>query len=132
MNEREETELYQQLLDDESKRDRGLFDYTVDALMELGIMQYSIWPESNQNVAGVISGEINYDFLPVDEENEFYKGTTFTEQQDIILRNNGKEPLCEAQDIKPCLKEECVLYNSKLGPPVCREFKIAFKIRRNP
>ncbi|AKM83552.1 hypothetical protein A2422_01625 [Candidatus Woesebacteria bacterium RIFOXYC1_FULL_31_51] len=127
MNEIEENKLYSQLLIDESKRDRTYFNYTIDALLEGAIIPYAIWPESNQNVAGVISGEIDYDSLPVDESNEFHKGGLFTEQQDIILENNGKEPLCEAQDLKPCLKEECELYNANLGPPVCREFKIAFK-----
>lgn len=127
MNEREEQALLGQLLEDESKRDREQFDYTVDALRESGIAPLSIWPESNQSVAEVIKGKVNYDSLPLDESNEIHKGGLFTEQQDIILRNNGKEPLCEALEMKPCLKEKCALYNSSLGPPVCREFKIAFK-----
>lgn len=119
--------LLEQLLADESKRNRAEYDYTVDALIQGGINPLSIWPESNQNVAGILSGEIDYDSLPLDESNEVHKGGLFTEQQDIILRNWGKEPLCEARAMKPCLKSECVLYNSSLGPPVCREFKIAFK-----
>jgi hypothetical protein len=127
MNEREEQELHGQLLVDGSKRDRTNFNYTIDALLESAIVPYAIWPESNANVAGVIDGEIKYDSLPFDETNEIYKGMLFPEQQDVILRNNGKEVLCEAQDMKPCLREKCVLYDTSKGPPVCREFKIAFK-----
>ena len=127
MNEREEHVLREQLLEDEVKRNRAEYDYTVDALIEGGITPLSIWPESNSNVAGAIAGEIDYDSLPIDESNEFHKGGLFTEQQDIILRNNGKEPLCEALSMQPCLKEKCPLYNSSLGPPVCREYKMVFK-----
>lgn len=127
MNEREEQELREQLFVDESKRDRAHFDYAIDVLLENAIVPYSIWPESNQNVARVISGEVDYNSLPVEELNEVHKGGLLTEQQDLILKNNGKEALCEAQDLRPCLKEKCVLYNASLGPPVCREFKIVFK-----
>jgi len=127
MNEREEQELHNQLLADESKRDRTNFSYAIDVLLEGAIMPYSIWPESNANAAGVIDGSINYDSLPVDESNEFHKGFLFQEQQDFILENNGKKALCEARSLKPCLKGKCVLYNASLGPPVCREYKIAFK-----
>lgn len=127
MNEREEEALLAQLLNNEANRDRGKYDYTVDALIKGGITPLSIWPESNENITGVIAGDMDYDSLPMDESNEFHKGGLFTEQQDIILQNNGKEPLCEAQNMKPCLESGCVIYNASLGPPVCREFKIAFK-----
>jgi len=127
MNEREEQELHKQLLIDESKRDRTYFSYAIDVLLEEAIIPYSIWPESNTNTAGVVDGSINYDSLPVDESNEFHKGFLFPEQQDFILKNNGKEALCEARGLKPCLEGKCVFYNASLGPPVCREFKIAFK-----
>lgn len=127
MIESEEKALLLQLLADEANRDRGQYDYTADALRDGGITPLSIWSECNRDVAGIINGVIEYDLLPIDELNEFYKGGLFTEQQDIILRNNGKESLCEANNMEPCLKERCELYNSKLGPPVCREFKIAFK-----
>jgi len=127
MNERQEQELRIQLDNDERGRNREQYDYTGDALRESGILPLSIWPESNQNVKNVISGKVDYNTLPIDEENEIYKGFCFTEQQDIILRNWGKYSLCEALDMNPCLEERCKLYNSELGPPVCREFKIAFK-----
>lgn len=127
MNELEERALLEQLLDDESKRDREQYSYTVDALQKGGITPLSIWPESNQNVAKIINKEVGYDSLPIDENNEFHKGGLFTEQQDIILQNWGNAPLCEALEMKPCLEKHCDLYNSSLGPPVCREFKIAFK-----
>jgi hypothetical protein len=127
MKEREESDLRIQIEMDEMERDRHQYDYTVDALRETGIHPLSIWPESNQNVARVIKGQIDYDSLPLDESNEFHKGMCFTEQQDIILRNRGGNPLCEALDMNPCLQEECELCNTDLGPPVCREFKIVFE-----
>lgn len=127
MKEREEHALRIQLEKDEGERDRERYDYTADALRETSIHPLSVWPESNQNVVSVINGQADYDSLPVDEGNEIYKGMRFTEQQDIILRNSGKDPLCEALDMEPCLKEGCELYNPSLGPPVCREFKMAFE-----
>ncbi len=127
MNERQEHALRIQLESDETQRDRNSYDYTGDALRESGFSPLSIWPESNKNVAKVIRGEVDYDSLPVDEANEVYKGMQFTEQQDIILRNRGKDVLCETLDMQACLESECELYNSDLGPPVCREFKMVFK-----
>lgn len=116
-----------QLLADEANRDRDKYVYTADAIINAGITPLSIWPESSQNVADVIAGKIDYNSLPVDDLNEFHKGGLFTEQQDIVFKNEGKCTLCEAQNMRPCLEENCILYNSKLSPPVCREFKIAFK-----
>jgi hypothetical protein len=127
MKEREERELREQLETDEAKRDRSLFSYTVDALMNAGILSFSIWPESNSNVAKILKCEVEYNDLPMDELNEYHKGNLFTEQQDIIMANWGKEPLCEALDLQPCQQNGCELYNSQLGPPICREFKIVFK-----
>ncbi len=127
MKEREESDLRIQIEMDEMERDRSQYDYTVDALRETGINPLSIWPESNQNVTRVIKGQVDYNSLPVDESNEFHKGMCFSEQQDIILRNRGESPLCEALGMSPCLEEECELYNINLGPPVCGEFKIVFE-----
>jgi len=127
MKEREESDLRIQIEMDEMERDRSQYDYTVDALRETGINPLSIWPESNQNVARVINGQVDYNSLPMDESNEFHKGMCFSEQQDIILRNKGESPLCEARGMSPCLEEECELYNTNLGPPVCGEFKIVFE-----
>jgi hypothetical protein len=127
MIESEEQALLLQLLADEANRDRGQYDYTADALRDSGITSFSIWPECNRDIFGVIKGVIDYDLLPVDELNEFHKGGLYTEQQDIVFRNEGKYALCEAQNMRPCLEENCILYNSKMTPPVCREFKIAFK-----
>lgn len=127
MNELEEQALLAQLLSDESGRDRNLYVYTVDALINGGITPLSIWPESNQSVAGVIEGEIDYYSLPMDVLNEFHKGGLWAEQQDILIRNSQKPPLCEALQMKPYLAGGCKLYNSSLGPPICREYKMAFK-----
>ena len=127
MNFQDEKKLARELNEDSSKRDRAKFDYTVDALEKGGIMPGSIWPDSNKRVAGVVKGTLDYNSLPVDELNEYHKGGLFSEQQDIILRNNGKEPLCEALDMQPCLKDKCELYKSNLGPPVCGEYKMAFR-----
>lgn len=127
MNEKEELQLLKMLQEDEAGRDRKKFDYTGDALRDGGIMPLSIWPEANENVRRVIEGEVDYDALPVDPENEFHKGGLFTEQQDIIVRNNGRQVLCEAREMRVCLAEKCPLYKSDLSPPVCREYKMAFR-----
>lgn len=127
MNEQEERSLLGQLLSDEAGRDRHQYTYTVDALIDGGITPLSIWPESNQNVARVINREVDYSSLPLDELNEFHKGGLLAEQQDIILQNQRRNPLCEARGMRSCLEENCQLYKVSLSPPICREFKIAFK-----
>lgn len=127
MDELEEQALLAQLLSDESGRNRNLYVYTVDALIYGGVTPLSIWPESNTSVAGVIDGLVNYDTLPMDPYNEIWKGALWTEQQDILMQNSDREPVCEALSMGPCLKGRCKLYNAALGPPICREYKMAFK-----
>jgi hypothetical protein len=127
MNERQELELRKQLEMDEQGRDRGLFNYTNDALSDYGFIPLSVWPESNKNVAEVLSGDIDYESLPQDIVNEFHKGMAWTEQQDVILHNQGKEILCEANGMQHCLQDNCELFNTRLTPPICTEYKIAFK-----
>ena len=84
--------LRESLEGDEAGRDRDRFNYTGDALRNNGIAPLSIWPESNENVSKVLSGEVSYDDLPIDELNEYHKGNLWTEQQDVILQNDKKEP----------------------------------------
>lgn len=127
MNQAQERALRESLESDEVGRNRTRFNYTGDALRNNGIAPLSIWPESNNNVSQVLSGEVAYDDLPIDELNEYHKGNLWTEQQDIILQNDRKEPLCEAKNMKRCGEESCELFNPTLTPPVCREFKISFK-----
>ena len=127
MNEREEYQLRQELDSDELGRDRGKYNYTYDSVERSGAMPLSIWPESNSNVRKVIDGEIEYNSLPYDEDNEVYKGMLTPEQQDVVIENEGKEVLCEALDMNPCLGEKCELYRTDITPPVCREFKMAFE-----
>jgi hypothetical protein len=135
MKENEEQALRTRLLREESARVRELFNYTYDALPHL--MTY---PLSHEDVKKVISGELNYDTLLVDDdeiENEGYKGFAFKDQAKIVKRNLDKEPLCEAFNMQPCKKEECPLYiapGSKDSEgkviteiPLCREFKMAFR-----
>jgi|SaaInlStandDraft_4_1057021.scaffolds.fasta_scaffold14571_4 hypothetical protein len=77
MDQKQEEELQKELIKDEQGRNRDLYDYAGDALRDNGILPLSIWPESNQNVAAVIKGELEYDSLPMDETNEFHKGMGF-------------------------------------------------------
>lgn len=127
MKESEELALREQLLEDEAARDRDEYDYTVDALMENGILPLSIWPESNKNMKDVIDLKVDYESLPFDVLNEFHKGMNFSEQQDIIIRNEGSEVLCEALNMNACMQEGCELHNAKLTPPVCGEYKMVFE-----
>jgi hypothetical protein len=132
MNENEEFALRARLEHEESARIRGLFNYTYDALPHL--MTYN---ESHEDVKKIISGEIKYDDIPMDIENEAYKGMAWKDQALVVRRNQGKEPLCEALDMRACKKEECTLYvapgskglNGEVitQVPLCREFKMAFK-----
>ena len=131
MNELEQAVLRGQLEEDEKARDRDKFDYTHDAFNDVSekfdAPLHSIWPESNDNVARVIRKEIDYSSLPYDKDNEINKGVIVIEQQDIILRNEGKETLCEALQMEPCLEKDCELFRTDIAPPVCREFKQVYK-----
>jgi len=127
MNLEQEQHLRAQLESDEEKRDRGQYTYTIDALLDNSIIPLSIWPESNENVASIIKKEVDYNSLPFDGANEIHKGFLNTEQQDILLQHEHREALCEAQDMQPCKKEDCELFNTKLAPPVCSEYKIVFE-----
>jgi hypothetical protein len=126
MTETEELALRQQLLIDDSLRNRQIYDYTADVLIFGGIGPWVLWPEANSTIGDVIQGRIELDRIPFDLDNEYHKGVLYSEQQDVILRYQNQEPLCEALNMQPCLKDKCPLYNSSLGPPVCREFKMAF------
>lgn len=127
MNTQQEKALLEQLTLDETGRDRERYVYTIDALLNHAITPLAIWPESNHNIAAVIDGRLDYDRLPFDPGNEIHKGGLFTEQQDVILRHYTDGTQCEALDMKPCLEKKCPLYNPRLSPPVCREYKMAFR-----
>lgn len=126
MNQQQELEIRHNLEEDERGRDRIRYDYTGGALRNNGILHLSIYPEPNKTVAAIIAGEVDYNKLPIEEDNEHWKGALFVEQQDVIERHVGQVALCEALNLKPRLREACVLYNSTLGPPVCREYKLVF------
>lgn len=132
MNETEGRVLVGRLLHEDFERNRSKYQYTYDALPHL-----ITYPLSHSDVRKVISGESNYDELPLDADNEIYKGFAFEDQAAIIMANQDKEPLCEALEMKPCKKEACPLYvavgakdsdgDTISNAPLCREFKIAFK-----
>jgi len=132
LTENEEILLRGRLLLEDFGRNRDEFNYTYDALPHL--MTY---PDSHDDVKGVISGKVDHNRLPFDEENELYKGFALKDQKEIIEANEGKEPLCEALDMRPCKKEACPIYMAPGSKdpegkiitevPLCCEFKIAFK-----
>ena len=120
------------LLDDERKRDRGRFVYAFDILKRNWTVSYSIWPLPNSDVLRVISGEVDDNRLPFDNQNEVEKGMFFEDQRQFIAQHISEEPmLCEVREHKPCLQEKCPLFrakNKKAGEEhgICAEFKIAF------
>ena len=132
LTENEEVILRNRLLLEDFGRIRDEFNYTYDALPHL--MTY---PDSHDDVKKVISGKVDYNMLPFDDENEMYKGWAMKDQAEIVKANEGKELLCEALAMKPCKKEECPIYmapgskdsegNILTDVPLCHEFKIAFK-----
>ena len=86
------------LLDDESRRDRGRFVYAFDILRRNWTVSYSIWPLANSDVLRVISGEVDYDKLPFDNQNEVEKGMLFEDQRQFIIQHISEEPmLCEVK-----------------------------------
>lgn len=127
INDQQEKALALELRRDEESRNRKLYDYTLDDLLHGAIIPYAIWPEANASIAGVISGLVDYDSLPIDEGNENSKGMIWQEQRMTILLHGKSEPLCEALNMTPCLKEQCQLYDLESNPPICREYKMAFR-----
>jgi len=132
MNEREEASLRSRLEVEDEGRNRKNFNFTYDALPHL--MTYT---DSHTDVKKVISGEIDYENLPMDKENEAYKGFAFKDQAIIVKNNQNKQPLCEALEMQPCKQEGCPIYIAAGAKdsggdvitkvPLCREFKMAFK-----
>ena len=132
MKENEEIFLRNRLLLEDFGRNRDKFNYTCDALPYL-----MTFPESHDDTKKIISGEIDYQRMPFDDENELYKGWALNDQATIVKANQDNKPLCEALDMQDCKKEACPIYiaagskdsegNIVTKVPLCREFKIAFK-----
>jgi len=81
----------------------------------------------NETVKKVITGERDYDDIPVEDPgNEIVKGYFFKDQSDFIEQFGHGDPLCSVTQ-GPCLKDRCQLY-ADMGHkhPVCREYKIYF------
>ena len=106
---------------EEAGRDKAKFVYTNDALPHM-----MTWAELNETVVSIIKGQVNYNKLPFDDENEMYKGFALEDQKAIVIANAHLEPLCEALNMEKCLKTECPLYIAG-KTPICREFKMCFK-----
>jgi len=122
------------LLEDERSRNRGQFVYAFDILKRNWVVSFSIWPLPNADVLRVINGEIDYNDLPFEDQNEAEKGMFFREQRQLVaLYYTPEEPmLCEAMDHKVCLQEKCPIFKpkgSKEGGDygICGEYKIAFR-----
>ena len=82
----------------------------------------------DETVRKVISGETNYDDIPIDDrENEILKGYFFKDQAAFVAEYGDGSPLCCVTE-SACLKEKCQLYTTTLQPkPICREYKMYFK-----
>ena len=85
--------------------ERNKFTYTVDALSKENCPLLEAWPEPNEEIANVISKEVEYDLSSRDAVNEMHKTMQYQEQLFIIKKNAGKTPLCEALDMKSCQKK---------------------------
>lgn len=122
------------LLEDERKRNRGQFVYAFDILKRNWTTSFSIWPLPNADVFRVLNGEVDYNDLPFEDQNEVEKGMLFENQRQFVARYNipGEPILCEARDHKVCLQEKCPIFKpkgSKEGGPygICAEYKITFR-----
>lgn len=138
LTESEKAKLASRLKGDEETRDRGRFFYTFDAIKRnwIGGTDHIIWPEPNINIRAVINGEVTYDNLPYDGDNEIHKGMCIKDQHFIVGKNQDEKLLCEAREMKDCLKKDCEFFvpkghvdseGNQYPTPVCREFKIAFR-----
>ena len=125
LTEAQESELYVQLVADDSQRNRENFVYTFDALEQGTLGKYVIWPESNETARRVIEEGLDYNSVPFDEDNEISKGSQYVDQRRMIQQNQGKEVFCEALGMRRCLQKECPLYFAEGG--LCREFKMVFR-----
>jgi hypothetical protein len=82
----------------------------------------------NETVKSVITGERDYDDVPIEDPgNEIVKGYFFKGQSDFIGRFGDGNPLCSVIN-NSCLKDKCQLY-AGVGHknPICREYKMYFK-----
>jgi len=131
--EEEIARIHPLLLEDERKRRRDLYNYANDILKMNSIVPFSIWPIPNVDARRIIIGEITFDDLLFEDQNEAEKGIFFKDQWQFIARNMpGGQILCEALAYKPCLQEKCSLFRApgtsaggQYG--LCEEYKIAFE-----
>ena len=120
------------LLEDEERRRRDLYNYAYDILKENSIVPFSIWPIPNVDARRIIIGEITFDDLLLEDQNEVEKGIFFEDLRRFMAQYMpGGQILCEALAYKPCLRENCVLFRApgtiaggEYG--LCEEYKIAF------
>ncbi|KPJ57219.1 hypothetical protein AMJ49_01240 [Parcubacteria bacterium DG_74_2] len=132
--EEEISRIHALLLEDERSRNRGQFVYAFDILKRNWAVPFSIWPLPNADALRVINGEVDYNDLPFEDQNEAEKGIFFEDQRQFVAQHNipGEPMLCEAMGHKICLQEKCPLFkpkDSKEGGPygICAEYKIAFR-----
>lgn len=118
---------------DERKRDRKEYIYTYDILVKNWVVPFSIWPIPNIDALSIINGELGYNTLPFDDQNEVEKGIFFEDQRQLIAKYMpSKEMLCEVLNYGICLGKNCPLFRlegSKEGGKygVCSEYKVAFE-----
>lgn len=121
------------LLKDEAERDRLFYIYTNDILFQNSVAPFSIWPLPKGDVQRIHSGEVDYNTLPYEDQNEVEKGMLFEDQRRLIAEQYPtQEMFCEARGHQPCLRHRCPLFeppNSKVGGKhgICREYKLAFR-----
>ena len=120
------------LLEDERRRRRDLYVYTNDILKEASVVFLSVWPIPNLDALRIIIGEITFDDLLLEDQNEAEKGIFFEEQRQFVAKHMpASQMFCEALAYKLCLRENCIIFRApgsiaggEYG--LCEEYKIAF------
>lgn len=119
------------LLQDDIERERLLYTYTNDILFRNSVAPFSIWPLPNNDVKRIHDGEVDYNAIPYEDQNEVEKGMFFEDQRRLVAQQFPKEMVCEAIGYQSCLRNQCPLFaapDSVAGGKhgICREYKLAF------
>ncbi len=131
--EEEMQRTYGLLRQDELTRDPALYVYANDILVQNSTAPFSIWSVPNADIARILAGEIDYDAIPWEDNDEIQKGMLFGEQRAFVAEHYpGKNVLCEARNYERCLGEQCRLFRRPAKEAggthgICSEFKIAFQ-----
>ena len=98
---------------------------------KVGVVGFVMFTLPREVVAGIISGEVDYNLISGDSGNEGMKGFLFEDQARVnAMLERNHIPQCAVSE-KDCLKNDCTLYkDGQIGKLdfgwVCREYKVNF------